>query len=247
MCLFCVPPASAEESHSVCCVHHTYHQSQSTLERQSRILALTQKKKWDKLMDHLDTPEGEEDAIAYSIERSALEWNILHTLCWSGAPVNLIKRFTGLCPNLVSEVDLMGRTPLHISLCDVLDACVAKYLLTKNPYLATVRDKRGKTPLMYACDNAGRTNDASVSKVQLDLIRTLLETNPSTVLEEDNDGVSPIESAICNGATADIVGALQTYAIHTAKKQQRKKQERAQRVAKINRVPQWISVRMIST
>jgi len=170
-------------------------------------------------MDYLDSPEGKEDAAGYALERSTLGWNFLHTLCWSGAPCDLIERVVGICPSLTSDVDVLGRTPLHTSVCYALDVDVVSQLLTADRSAASIKDARGRTPLLYACEKAGQAT-VSTEQTHLRLIQTLIKASPGTIFDEDEDEMSAIELAVCSNAPTAIVETLQKVAVHMGKRAQ---------------------------
>jgi len=166
-------------------------------------------------MAHLESLEWEDRAAELSSLRGSMGWNVLHMLCWYAAPLGIIERVANSSPHLVSEVDLLGRTPLHIALCFYIpDLEVVSFLLTVNGAALSIQDKHGKTPLAYACENAGKVDVNFSADMRRSLIKALVKARPSAILLEDNEGISPVERALCSNAPIGVVETLQKYAIY---------------------------------
>eukprot|EP00567_Pseudictyota_dubia_P000580 CAMPEP_0197466204 /NCGR_PEP_ID=MMETSP1175-20131217/64930_1 /TAXON_ID=1003142 /ORGANISM="Triceratium dubium, Strain CCMP147" /LENGTH=244 /DNA_ID=CAMNT_0043002235 /DNA_START=209 /DNA_END=943 /DNA_ORIENTATION=+ len=202
---------------------------------QEHILDLIETKRWINLLIYLETPEGQDELWGLSTKKLMLGWNVLHALCAAGAPFPIVRAVAGSYPSLASELDVLNRTPLHVSV-DCYSATgsfgvdVVEYLSRLCPEAASEKDDRGRTPLIRACEmmgesrfcRRGRDNDDSNHYRHMidhssQMIETLLWARPTSVLEEDHEGVSAIEHALCNNAPDDIVRALQREACHEAR------------------------------
>eukprot|EP00567_Pseudictyota_dubia_P003577 CAMPEP_0197442544 /NCGR_PEP_ID=MMETSP1175-20131217/8535_1 /TAXON_ID=1003142 /ORGANISM="Triceratium dubium, Strain CCMP147" /LENGTH=224 /DNA_ID=CAMNT_0042973043 /DNA_START=64 /DNA_END=738 /DNA_ORIENTATION=+ len=192
---------------------------------------IAEKTKWRSLMAHLNSLEREDRAAELSSLRGPMGWNVLHMLCWNAAPLDIIGRVANICPDLVSEVDLLGRTPLHIALCFFApDLEVVSFLLTVDRAALSIQDKHGKTPLAYACENAGKAD--VTTDMRRSLIKALVKANPYTIFVEDNEGISPIERALCSNAPMGIVETLQRYSMYMRRQECA---ERYRKAVKTNR------------
>eukprot|EP00567_Pseudictyota_dubia_P003463 CAMPEP_0197437082 /NCGR_PEP_ID=MMETSP1175-20131217/4387_1 /TAXON_ID=1003142 /ORGANISM="Triceratium dubium, Strain CCMP147" /LENGTH=238 /DNA_ID=CAMNT_0042966517 /DNA_START=170 /DNA_END=886 /DNA_ORIENTATION=+ len=194
------------------------------------ILDLIETKRWVNLFIYFKTTEGQDELRDLSSKKLMLGWNVLHALCASGAPLPIIRAVAGSYPSLASDLDVLNRTPLHVSvdcysafLGPFGGADVVDYLVRLCPEAASEKDDRGRTPLIRACEMMGegvfrrKNDDGAMLEHSCRLIEVLLWVRPESVLEEDHEGVSAIEHALCNNAPDNIVRALQREACHEAR------------------------------
>lgn len=179
-------------------------------------LRLMSKKNWRALALYTKTAEGQEEAKRLSSRRfGKYKWNILHALCWWGAPLTVLTQITSLF-FLASEKDTLGQTPLHISIVQSHSIDVVTHLLNINPATVLAKDDKGRIPLVSLCiqlEADGIYNNRSRLEQYHGLIRSLIEKIPSSVVEEDNEGMSALEHAICGGAPRKFVQTLQKAAV----------------------------------
>lgn len=214
------------------------HDGHSETRRESKTytLTLTEKKEWRCLAAPLDLLEWEDRAKEISSLRGPLDWNFLHVLCSLAAPLSIIRRVANVCPDLVSEVDVLGRTPLHIALCFFapgMDVIVA-YLGTANKAALSIQDIQGKTPLTYACDNSGNRDIPLTANMHCRLIKNLVRAEPLTISVEDHEGISPIEHAVCSNAPFIVVEMLQMYSMYMGRKALKDKRRPAVKPNKVD-------------
>mmetsp|Transcript_10517 Transcript_10517/g.30971 ORF Transcript_10517/g.30971 Transcript_10517/m.30971 type:complete len:238 (-) Transcript_10517:93-806(-) len=189
------------------------------------ILALTGKKKWETLFLYLRTPKGQEEAGRISKRRfGKFKLNILHALCWFSAPLEVIE----LIPRqdvLASEKDACHQTALHLCILHSQSIEVIRHVMDVNPGAVFAKDDEGRTPLLCLCAQIEADENIFEGATALinhydDLVKLLVEKRPSSVLEEDGEGMSAIERAICGGSPRKVIKSMQTAAVEVGRSRQ---------------------------
>lgn len=141
--------------------------------------------------------------------------NPLHFACRFYPPWDVIKAIDQIHPELMTQVDSMGRTALHLAAKNGAAPQVIRFLCAKYPKAAGAQDVRGRLPLHNACKHyTTRYNDAKCENVPLaesmrDVVRTLCRTAPRSVNLEDVDGCAALEYAIEYDAPFKVVRDIQ--------------------------------------
>jgi len=138
------------------------------------------------------------------------EENALHLACSNEAPFDIIQQLCTLFPCLAFEVGhIHKRTALHSAVsCASPNIQIVDHLLSVNPLAASAKDSNNRSPLHEACRRIEFTADSehcdlfviglrTIFKEEItSIIGALCRVCPSSVNEEDNFGMSPIEYAI---------------------------------------------------
>jgi len=187
------------------------------------IHALIRSKKWKKLRKLLDWIDKQSWRTSPKIPISKdflciraghigeVEENALHLACSNGAPLDIIERLCTICPYLASEVGpIHKRTALHCAVSSIFpNIDIVDFLLNVNPHAASAKDSNNRSPLHEACDRKefnSKLEDVDYFMVGLRntllnkeiacIISALCAVSSSSVNEEDNFGMTPIEYAI---------------------------------------------------
>ena len=119
----------------------------------------------------------------------------LYIACCEKTPVEVIQYFTECCPLSLEMADMDGFLPLHGACCSAEPSMeIIEYLVTKNTRSLTMKAAEagnGRTPLHLVAAQAGRSQ----------LVKFLVDKNPSMLLVPDNDGLLPVHVAC---ALADL-------------------------------------------
>ncbi|KAL7529072.1 hypothetical protein ACHAXR_002782 [Thalassiosira sp. AJA248-18] len=150
-------------------------------------------------------------AISKSSELNGL--TILHACIRFDPPPRIVKILLELVPETPSCVDCLQRTPLHVAAGTRASFPLIKLLVEAFPRACDIQDADGKTPLHLACDSACEIfegdGNSSRDPPSYDVVETLIQASPVSVLVEDLDDMSPLEHAIFSDATIQVVRLLQ--------------------------------------
>jgi ankyrin repeat protein len=138
-------------------------------------------------------------------------------------------------PDSLQATNDMGQTPLHVAAAHGVNAEVIMCLIAKDPQAASVADNQGKLPLHYAVKqshwraadggcyldgsdveasmNDDGDNDHLLDPVYKKMVKALATAYPQALCHEDNNGCNPIEYALMNDASLDVVMTLQRTAV----------------------------------
>ncbi|KAL7537411.1 hypothetical protein ACHAXR_007801 [Thalassiosira sp. AJA248-18] len=150
-------------------------------------------------------------AISKSSELNGL--TILHACVRFDPPPQLVKILLELVPESPNCVDCLQRTPLHVAAGTRASLPLIKLLAESCPQACDIQDADGKTPLHLACDSACEMfegdGDSAKDPPSHDVVETLIQASPLSVLVEDLDDMSALEHAIFSDATIQVVRLLQ--------------------------------------
>ncbi|KAL7525675.1 hypothetical protein ACHAXR_002989 [Thalassiosira sp. AJA248-18] len=176
--------------------------NEGEIEYLSLILGIINDQNW-KALGHamLDNPYAFQSfarTISNSSELNGL--TILHACVRFNPPPHLIKILLELVPESPSCVDCLQRSPLHVAVGTRASFPLIKVLADAFPRACDIQDEDGKTPLHMACDSACELfegdGDSTRDPPSYDVVETLLQSSPLSVLVEDLDDMSPLEHAI---------------------------------------------------
>mmetsp|Transcript_40649 Transcript_40649/g.85387 ORF Transcript_40649/g.85387 Transcript_40649/m.85387 type:complete len:247 (-) Transcript_40649:76-816(-) len=148
---------------------------------------------------------------------------ILHACVRFNPPSGIINRMIELCPDAPRSQDCLNRTPLHVAAGTSACPSVLKVLVDSYPDACEFKDKDGRMPLHMACDSSCELFEDSKGQTQRSApsyksIAVLLAGSLNSAVEEDNDGTSPIEYALCSNADMKTVRLIQKVAQKVMKK-----------------------------
>lgn len=151
--------------------------------------------------------------------------NVLFFACQRRAPLSVIKRIYELYPEAVFEADCMWRQPLHIAIKNCAELDTIDFLISKNPQAVLRRDRKGKSPLHLACEYfeckipREKINDYTqeerykLTEMALyQLMSTLIDNVPQSLLLEDSKGKDPLEYAITHKRHYKTIKMMQSRA-----------------------------------
>jgi len=151
---------------------------------------------------------------------------ILHACVRFNPPPHIVKILIELVPESPSCVDCLQRTPLHIAAGTHASLSTIQLLSDAYPGACTIHDEDGKTPLHLACDSecelfeGGR--DSMREPPSYEVVHTLINASPFSVLLEDEDGTSALEYAILSDAPIKVVKLIQYVTLKQCEAQQKK-------------------------
>lgn len=147
-------------------------------------------------------------------------------------------------PFSLFQFDCQGRLPLHLACESGAHPKVIGKLASMNTIAVLVKDRMGRVPLISACESYLRNVDQGISKAEankclIEVIDILLKINPACVIEEDKNGICPIEHALYSDVDIEVIQKLQNHSEMERKNQ--KKRELAEecheeRLCKIRRI-----------
>jgi Ankyrin repeats (many copies) len=106
-------------------------------------------------------------------------------------------------------VDAQGRTPLHIAAASNCSVQVIQLLMRDNTAVLT-KDHARRYPLHWACAKPGSKKKLVDNMVQV--INSLIEEYPISVIAMDHEGNTPMDLATANKADKQILAALRFVA-----------------------------------
>jgi ankyrin repeat protein len=140
-------------------------------------------------------------------------------------------------PDSLQATNNMGQTPLHVAAAHGVNAEVVMYLLGKDPQAASVVDNQGKLPLHYAAKqshwraedgvcflnisdveavmNGESDDDHVLDPMYKNMVKAVAKAYPKALSHEDDNGCNPIEYALMNDASLDVVKTLQRTAVNS--------------------------------
>ena len=112
-----------------------------------------------------------------------------------------------------TEVDCLNRFPLHVACEYGASPEVIRKLLATNKYAVSKKDTHGMLPLhlllrYYSRNSNIHVPEQKVNESILSILKDLLDAEPSAILQEDSEGVCPIEHAVVSGLNLDILNEL---------------------------------------
>mmetsp|Transcript_69210 Transcript_69210/g.102901 ORF Transcript_69210/g.102901 Transcript_69210/m.102901 type:complete len:264 (-) Transcript_69210:546-1337(-) len=150
---------------------------------------------------------------------------ILHVACRLQPPVDIVKLLNDKFPASNSHPDHMGQYPIHLAAEWGASPRVIDYLVNKDPLLASLQDKCGKTPLHCFCQhyaaNSPRMDKLDLRESMFKVINTLSQAAPLSLLMEDFEGFNAVEYALESNTDNRIVRRLQKRSEHFWKEKQK--------------------------
>mmetsp|Transcript_23911 Transcript_23911/g.39421 ORF Transcript_23911/g.39421 Transcript_23911/m.39421 type:complete len:220 (+) Transcript_23911:115-774(+) len=151
---------------------------------------------------------------------------LLHAVVRYDPPLNVVAKMIEICPDLLSAMDCLGRTPLHVAAGMGASSSLIKLIAHSCPSSCIAQDEDGKTPLHFACDTSCElfedgSSELSRSTVDHESIRALLSVDLHPATMEDLDEMNPLEYAIISDAGLNTVKLLQKAAVVTMKSRSR--------------------------
>ena len=123
----------------------------------------------------------------------------LHIACQFRPPLDVIKALYKAHPEAIFEADCKGQYVLHVACEHGCTPEVVQYLLEKNTEAASKSDIKGRTPLLlayksyvYSCCMPWKIANSMLLKVG----KILTKADPSSITQEDNEGLAAIEYGI---------------------------------------------------
>jgi len=132
-----------------------------------------------------------------SIEVEFAKWNIAHAVAGTECPPTMLNFFLQIFPSEAKGIDAHGRTPLHVAaaLPNIITAESCSYLIESYPQACLIQDRRGYTPLHYAC-----LNNCSIK-----ILEVLIEAAPGAILSQNHEGHSPLFISLSVGAPIQVI------------------------------------------
>jgi len=162
---------------------------------------LIEKENWGKMLSLL-LNRKKLSKVTYAIENTP---NCLQKIMNLFPPPEVVTKIVDICPNLVFELDSLERTPLHFAVLRGVCQPIVSLLIQKNPDAVFMKDSRGKTPLILACDIYTRECKNGIRPLidygsggaytllypgpSLKVVKSLLRQNPQTVFDSDDAGL----------------------------------------------------------
>jgi ankyrin repeat protein len=161
--------------------------------------------------------------------------NMLFDACKNKPSSNEVSLIVNMCPETVKGVNEFGQTPVHVAAANGASANVIVYLLHKFPKACAMTDSSGKVPLHYVAHfslwtvegpsrreatsydapvgERGQFKKFYVGPTYLDMVKLTCQANPSAILIEDMQGRNPIEYALLQDASMEVIKTLQHRSI----------------------------------
>ncbi len=167
----------------------------------SKLAGMIKERDWDVLVTELRAHESEE--LSEGVEKGLL----LHLALRFDAPLHIITELTHDADTSASHRDAKGRLPLHVSIRNVSQLSIVSHVLMLNPEACTSLDDQGSIPLHF-CFDENVMNAFKPSQFR-ELIRTLIQNSPESLMMEDRDGRCPLELAILSDAPLKTILLMQ--------------------------------------
>lgn len=123
-----------------------------------------------------------------------LGYTPLHVACSTNSCAHLVRMILNRCPPSSSSLEEILGMPLDVS------NKMLEFL--SNP--ALMKDKQGKTPLFLACQRSKKRKN----KPRTDVVKLLLEYAPEAMSIQDKTSRSPLDVAMHQGKSQDLVELL---------------------------------------
>ena len=134
--------------------------------------------------------------------------SVLHFVLRYNPPLSIITSIVQNFPESIFQKDDKHRTALHISIEYNASKYIIGHLVKINSHACSIQDKEGKNPLHKCFDN-DCAEDKIKKCVPNHVIELLVESSPSSVEQEDEDGMCALELAIISEAPLEVVKFLQ--------------------------------------
>lgn len=181
------------------------------VDKKDSIIYLVKEQKWSKAISVISRKYK-------SIDKDSAS-ELLFLACELDPPQRFIDTLIDLHPQIIFGVDspITKKTPLHVACEYGASPYVIEPLIRKNRESLVARDYEGKLPLHKACEsyamnyNTAQEEEMSDDASEMNLFETLevlLEYEPRSILEEDKDGICPIEHAILSDSSRGIIQYL---------------------------------------
>jgi len=142
---------------------------------------------------------------------------LLLLACMYNPPLRVIADWIKRYPSAAYAMDDEKNRPLHIACKYGASPQVVQELLRANGKAAFQKDVNGMLPIHKVCRFYYKNTQFSLSRYKTEealvqILQSLLEIAPRSLLEEDNFQMCPIEHALESGLCIDIVNGLQSKA-----------------------------------
>jgi len=142
--------------------------------------------------------------------------NLLHWVCRSHPPEDIIKLFYACNPKSIQQADGEGQYPIHKACQYGASLRVILFLLKSCRLAASAQDSSGKTPLHLLSKHYPRNYDIEddpeeipVTIAMVEIVKILCLAAPDIVNLEDKDGESAVEIALECNAPLKVIKELQ--------------------------------------
>merc|ERR1712176_174587 len=159
---------------------------------------------------------NKEEVIEYVAEWVGTEKeNLLHWVCRSHPPEDILKLFYACSPKAIQQPDAHGQYPIHKACHYGASLRVILFLLKSCRLAASAQDSSGKTPLHYLAEYYPRNYDTEdpdeipVNIAMVEIVKILCLAAPDIINLEDEDGESALEIALDSNAPLKVIKELQ--------------------------------------
>ena len=138
----------------------------------------------------------------------------LFLACTLNPPIKVVTSLLKANPSAAFETDCEGNMPLHFACEYGASPEVIRELYRANPKAIVKKNAYGMLPIHKACHSYYSNIDQSIPKPEAQkflmvVLRDLLIMEPTTIHEEDNSGMCPMEHALESGMRMKAIAALQ--------------------------------------
>ena len=183
--------------------------------KETNALDLIASENWDKLKSTLKKPAvfhrlfGSKHSVQYSSKCNNNQ-NFLIFACKFNPPFDTVEFLVKLNPQTVYEKDSKGRYALHTACIYGCDYEIIQFLLKSNPDALREIDIDCRSPYLLACRSYVKNSKwSSASKDLLKVLKLFDKSNTIIHALEDKHGVTPLEYAIREELSMNVISYIQ--------------------------------------
>jgi len=184
------------------------------------LLNLIEERQWTQIRKLLSSRKIiRKDSTSSTSKQFEETVNLLLEACRHDPLVSVVTSLIKAFPSAAHKSNSEKKFPLHVACDHGASPNVIRELLRANKDAALQRDVSGMLPIHRVCrfyydtiDSWTMPQDICAYSSVLQILQQLLDTAPSSILEEDGEGVCPIEHALESGIHIDIIQSLQVEA-----------------------------------